>query len=70
MKIRLAKLSLNQRLAALALFLGVVALFAEVSSIRDVIAFPKSAAGTDLMLDTPSRVSETQLKELHIMLRP
>ncbi len=48
----------------------VVALFAEVASIRDVIAFPKTAAGTDLMLDTPARVSEAQLKELHIMLRP
>ena len=47
-----------------------VALFAEATSIRDVIAFPKSAAGTDLMLDTPSKVSEAQLKELHIMLRP
>jgi aspartyl-tRNA synthetase len=47
----------------------VVALFAETSSIRDVIAFPKTAAGTDLMLDTPSRVSDAQLKELHITLR-
>jgi aspartyl-tRNA synthetase len=46
------------------------ALFAEASSIREVIAFPKTAAGTDLMLDTPSRVTEQQLEELHIMLRP
>ncbi|RIK28803.1 MAG: aspartate--tRNA ligase [Chloroflexi bacterium] len=47
-----------------------VALFAEASSIREVIAFPKTAAGTDLMLDTPSRVTEQQLEELHITLRP
>ncbi len=47
-----------------------VALFAETSSIRDVIAFPKTAAGTDLMLDSPNPVEEDQLEELHIMIRP
>ena len=46
-----------------------VALFAEATSIRDVIAFPKTAAGTDLMLDTPSPVTDAQLAELHINLR-
>ncbi|MCE7979911.1 MAG: aspartate--tRNA ligase [Caldilinea sp. CFX5] len=46
-----------------------VALFAEATSIRDVIAFPKTAAGTDLMLDTPSPVTDAQLAELHISLR-
>jgi aspartyl-tRNA synthetase len=47
-----------------------VALFAEAASIREVIAFPKTAAGTDLMLDTPSDVGADQLKELHIAIRP
>lgn len=47
-----------------------VAMFAEASTIRDVIAFPKTAAGTDLMLDSPCVVTEAQLAELHIALRP
>ena len=47
-----------------------VALFAEATSIRDVIAFPKTAAGTDLMLDSPCPVADPQLEELHIAVRP
>ena len=35
-------------------------------SIRDVIAFPKTASGTDLMTESPGEVSEAQLKELRI----
>jgi aspartyl-tRNA synthetase len=46
------------------------AIFAEATSIRDVIAFPKTAAGTDMMVNAPSPVIESQLQELHIMLRP
>jgi aspartyl-tRNA synthetase len=36
------------------------------SSIRDVIAFPKTASGTCLMTESPSPVSPLQLKELGI----
>src|SRR5436305_11188163 len=35
-------------------------------SIRDVIAFPKTAKGVDLMTETPTPVSGRQLKDLHI----
>jgi aspartyl-tRNA synthetase len=35
-------------------------------SIRDVIAFPKTAKGTDLMTDSPAAVSARQLRDLHI----
>jgi len=38
------------------------------SSIRDVIAFPKTASGSDLMTDCPNPVSPEQLAELHIAL--
>jgi aspartyl-tRNA synthetase len=44
-------------------------LFSGESSIRDVIAFPKTSSGTSLMDDSPSHVDEHQLKELHIKLR-
>lgn len=41
-------------------------LFAELDSIRDVIAFPKNNSGRDVMIDSPSTISDDQLKELGI----
>ncbi len=46
-----------------------VALMAGVDQIRDVIAFPKTQRGQDLMVEAPSPVTERQLRELHIRLR-
>jgi aspartyl-tRNA synthetase len=46
-----------------------VMIFAGESSIRDTIAFPKTSSALSLMDDSPSEVSEEQLKELHIKLR-
>lgn len=36
------------------------------SNIRDIVAFPKNGSGMDLMMNSPSTVFESQLKELHI----
>ncbi|MEO8232033.1 MAG: amino acid--tRNA ligase-related protein [Ignavibacteriota bacterium] len=44
-------------------------IFAGEKSIRDVIAFPKTASAVSLMDDSPSLVDETQLQELHIKVR-
>ena len=43
-----------------------VSLFAELDSIRDVIAFPKNNNGRDVMLDAPGFIDQAQLDELHI----
>ncbi|MBI1221114.1 MAG: aspartate--tRNA ligase [Bacteroidetes bacterium] len=40
------------------------AMFANVESIRDFIAFPKNNAGRDVMIDAPGMVSPAQLDEL------
>lgn len=41
-------------------------LFGGADSIRDYIAFPKNNAGRDMMIDSPSKISDEQLKELSI----
>jgi len=46
-----------------------VAMMAGVDQIRDVIAFPKTQRGQDLLIDTPSAVTEQQLRDLHIKVR-
>lgn len=43
-----------------------VMLLAGETSIREVIAFPKTASGRDLMMDAPAEVPEKALMELHI----
>lgn len=43
-----------------------MAMLCGASSIRDVIAFPKSATGRDLLVKAPSQVTEEQLSEYSI----
>ena len=45
-----------------------VSLFAGLTSIRDVIAFPKNNQGRDVMQDSPSIIDDEQLKELGILI--
>ena len=47
----------------------IVTLMCGATSIRDVIAFPKTQRGQDLLTGAPSPVNESQLRELHIKLR-
>lgn len=44
-------------------------LFGGADSIRDFIAFPKNNAGRDVMIDSPSEISQEQLNELALLIK-
>ena len=46
-----------------------IAILCGTPSIRDVIAFPKTAKGTDLMTDSPAPVEPKQLRDLYLELK-
>ncbi|MHB8494414.1 MAG: aspartate--tRNA ligase [Casimicrobiaceae bacterium] len=48
----------------------IVTLMCGAESIRDVIAFPKTQRGQDLLVEAPAPVTEQQLRDLHIRVRP
>src|SRR5262249_22828314 len=48
----------------------IVMLLADEDNIREVIAFPKNQRGVDLMFHAPSPVSEEQLSEVGLEVRP
>jgi aspartyl-tRNA synthetase len=43
-----------------------MAILCHTPTIRDVIAFPKTAKGVDLMTESPALVTQRQLRDLHI----
>ena len=47
----------------------IAALIAGVEQIRDVIAFPKTQRGQDLLVGAPAPVTEQQLRDVHIRVR-
>jgi aspartyl-tRNA synthetase len=44
-------------------------ILAGAESLREVIPFPKTAKAVDLMVDAPTPVNETQLRDLGIKMR-
>ena len=44
-------------------------LLRDENNLREVQAFPTSASGQDMMMGSPSEVTEQQLRELHIKIR-
>ncbi|HEY5304516.1 MAG TPA: aspartate--tRNA ligase [Acidimicrobiales bacterium] len=47
-----------------------VAIFAGEDNIREVIAFPKTQSGTDLMTSAPKNITERQIRELRLKFSP
>ncbi|EPZ41208.1 aspartate--tRNA ligase [Alicyclobacillus acidoterrestris] len=47
----------------------IVMLLGHGKSLRDVIAFPKTSSGTDLLMEAPSTVSQAQLDMLHLSIK-
>jgi len=47
-----------------------IALLARRDSIRDVIAFPKTASGADVMVSSPGTVDPKTLEEYHLSILP
>jgi len=47
-----------------------IALLCDEVSIREVLAFPKTAQATDLMTNAPSEITEEQMEELHLAIHP
>jgi aspartyl-tRNA synthetase len=47
-----------------------VAIFAGEENIREVIAFPKTQSGNDLMTGAPKSISERQTRDLHLRFAP
>ncbi len=47
-----------------------VAILADEESIREVMAFPKTNQAVDPMMGAPAEVTEQQLRELHLTIRP
>ena len=47
-----------------------VAIFAGEENIREVIAFPKTQSGADLMTGAPKNITERQLRDLHVRFLP